>query len=120
MSDDEQAIRTLVATWMSASKAGDLVTVLDLMTDDVVFLVPGQKPFGKAEYTAASASMKDMQIEGTSNIQELQIVGNWAYLRNQIEMVVTSPRGDAIRRAGQTLTILQKGLDGKCPATPIS
>ena len=113
MSDDEQAIRTLVATWMSASKAGDLATVLNLMTDDVVFLVPGQKPFGKAEFTAASASMKDMQIEGTSNIQELQIVGNWAYLRNQIEMVVTSPRGDAIRRAGQTLTILQKGLDGK-------
>src|SRR2546427_11716384 len=44
MQDDEQAIRQLVATWLSASKAGDTEKVLSLMADDVVFLVPGQPP----------------------------------------------------------------------------
>ena len=43
MNSDEQRIRELVATWMSATKQGDLATVLDLMTDDVVFLVVGKE-----------------------------------------------------------------------------
>jgi uncharacterized protein (TIGR02246 family) len=42
MSDDEGAIRELVAKWMAASQAGDTQTVLSLMTDDVVFMVPGR------------------------------------------------------------------------------
>jgi uncharacterized protein (TIGR02246 family) len=44
MFSDEQAIRSLVALWHSATAAGDVDTVLGLMTDDVVFLVPGQPP----------------------------------------------------------------------------
>ena len=47
MTDDEQAIRELVATWMAASKAGDLDTVLSLMADDVIFMATGREPFGK-------------------------------------------------------------------------
>ena len=39
--DDERAIRELIETWMTSTKAGDTQTVLDLMTDDVVFMVPG-------------------------------------------------------------------------------
>jgi uncharacterized protein (TIGR02246 family) len=31
---DERAIRELVQTWMTATKAGDIQTVLSLMTDD--------------------------------------------------------------------------------------
>ena len=42
MTDDERTIRDLVETWMAATKRGDLATVLSLMTDDVVFMVPGQ------------------------------------------------------------------------------
>jgi uncharacterized protein (TIGR02246 family) len=57
MSEDESAIRELVATWMAASKAGDLDTVLSLMADDVIFMVPGREPFGKEEFAAASRSM---------------------------------------------------------------
>jgi uncharacterized protein (TIGR02246 family) len=41
MSDSEQ-IRDLVSAWLEASRNGDLETVLALMTDDVVFLVPGR------------------------------------------------------------------------------
>jgi uncharacterized protein (TIGR02246 family) len=44
MLNDEEQIRTLVQTWQTATSAGDVDTVLGLMTDDVVFLVPGRSP----------------------------------------------------------------------------
>lgn len=113
MTDDERAIRELVDTWFAASKVGDLPTVLSLMTDDVIFMVPGQKPFGKQEFAAASAGMKDVRIDGKSDIQEIQVLGDWAYLRNYIEVSVTPPGGTPARRSGYTLTILRKERDGR-------
>ena len=68
MSDDERAIRQLIATWMAATKAGDHDAVLGLMTDDVVFMVPGREPFGKAAFAAASKDLQDLAVDGTSDI----------------------------------------------------
>jgi uncharacterized protein (TIGR02246 family) len=113
MSDDERAIRDLVATWMAASKAGDQDTVLGLMTDDVVFMVPGREPFGKAAFAVASKGMQGMRIEGTSDIVELQVLGNWAYLRNRLNVTITPPGGPPTTRSGYTLTILRKEPDGR-------
>jgi uncharacterized protein (TIGR02246 family) len=114
MSDDERAIRTLIDTWMSASRNGDTATVLTLMADDVVFMVPGQKPFGKEAFAAASEGMKNVVIDGTSDIRELQILGDWAFLRNYLDLTITPPGGAApVRRSGYTLTILRKELDGR-------
>ena len=48
MSNEEQEIRQLASTWMTASKAGDVETVLSLMADDVVFLMAGRPPMRKA------------------------------------------------------------------------
>jgi uncharacterized protein (TIGR02246 family) len=113
MTDDERAIRELVDVWLAASKAGDLQTVLSLMTEDVVFMVPGRRPFGKEAFAAASQGMQNVSMEGTSDIHELQVLGDWAYLRNYIEMVVTPPNGAPVRRSGYTLTILRKESDGR-------
>ena len=105
MTDDERAIRELVATWMTASQAGDIDTVLGLMTDDVVFMVPGREPFGKAAFAAMSEGMKGVRMEGSSDIRELRVLGDWAYLRNHIAITVTPPGGKPVKRAGYTLTI---------------
>jgi uncharacterized protein (TIGR02246 family) len=113
MSDDERAIRELVATWMAASQAGDTQTVLGLMTDDVVFMVPGREPFGKEAFAAASASMQGVRIEGTSDIRELQVLGDWAYLRSHLQVKVMPSGGNAVERSGYTLTILKKQPDGR-------
>jgi uncharacterized protein (TIGR02246 family) len=106
--DDEAAIRKLVDTWLAASKAGDIATVLSLMTDDVVFMVPGREPFRREEFAAASEAMKNMRMEGKSEIQELRVLGDWAYIRNYIEMTVTPQSGEPVSRSGYTLTILRK------------
>jgi uncharacterized protein (TIGR02246 family) len=57
--------------------------------------------------------MKNVQIDGTSEIQELQVLGGWAYLRNYIEVTATPDGGPPVRRSGYTLTILRKGDDGR-------
>ena len=113
MSNDERAIRQLIDTWMAASQAGDIATVLSLMTDDVVFMVPDQEPFGKEQFAAAAQDMQAMRIEGKSEIRELQVLGDWAYARSYLQVSVTPPSGNATQRAGYTLSILRKGTDGK-------
>jgi uncharacterized protein (TIGR02246 family) len=113
MSPDERAIRDLIARWMQASQAGDTATVLGLMTDDVVFMVPGREPFGKEAFAAAAKDMQGVRIEGTSDIRELQVLGDWAYLRSYLEVKVMPPGGNAAERSGYTLTILRKQPDGR-------
>jgi len=114
MTDDERAIRELVATWLAASAAGDLATALSLVADDAIFMVPGEKPFGKEVFAASSEGLKNFRMEATSDIQEIKILGDWAYLRNYLQVTMT-PRGGGrpVRRAGYTLTILRKQPDGK-------
>ena len=113
MTDDERAIRELVATWMTASQAGDVATVLGLIADDVVFMVPGREPFGKEAFAAAAQSMKDIRFQGSYDIREIKVLGDWAYLRNYITVTMTPPGSEPVRRAGYTLSILRKQPDGK-------
>jgi uncharacterized protein (TIGR02246 family) len=111
--NDERAIRDLVATWMAASRAGDTAKVLSLMADDVVFQVPGREPFGKEAFAAMSEGMKGVRMEGSSDIRELRVLGDWAYLRNHITITVAPPGGKPVKRAGYTLTILHKQTNGQ-------
>lgn len=116
MQSDEDQIRQLVATWLTASKAGDVGTVLSLMTDDVIFLLPGREPIRKGEFAAASrvqAGQSQPKIDGSSEIQEIQVAGDWAFLWTKLSVTVTPPNGgEPIERAGHTLTVLKK-VEGK-------
>ena len=97
MQGDEQEIRQLVATWMAASQAGDVETVLSLMADDVVFLVPGQPVMRKAGFAAAARAQSAPgapQFDGTSEIQEIQVAGDWAFLWTRLTVVATPPGAD--------------------------
>jgi len=102
-----------VEKWLSATRAGDTPTVLNLMADDVVFLVPGLEPFGKDIFAANSAKTKDIRIEGKSEIQELKILGDWAWMRTRLRVAFTPPNGKEMVRSGYTLTILRKEPDGR-------
>lgn len=113
MTEDERAIRNLVATWMEASRAGDTATVLGLMTDDVLFMTPAREPFGKDEFRAASESMKGTEIDGRAELCEIEVAGDWAWIHNRLEITTTPPGGEPARRSGHTLTVLKKGADGR-------
>jgi uncharacterized protein (TIGR02246 family) len=108
MHDDERAIRDLISTWISASNAGDTQKVLSLMADDVVFLVAGQKPMRKADFVVSQTAIKDVAMEAKSEIQEIRIFDDWAYVWTKLSVVMTPPGGKSVTRAGNTLSILQK------------
>lgn len=112
MNSDEREIRELVATWMSATRAGDVTTVLSLMTDDVVFLVSGQAPFGKQHFAAAmkpsAPGAGQAHIDGRNEIQEIHICGDHAFMWTQLSVEVTPPGGVTVKRAGHTLSVLRK------------
>ena len=112
MQSDEEQIRALVSTWMAATKAGDVDKVLSLMSDDVVFLVPGQSVMRRAGFAAAARAQVGTdapKFDGTSEIQEIKILGDWAFMWTKLTVVV-GPSGGAqpITHAGHTLSILKK------------
>jgi uncharacterized protein (TIGR02246 family) len=114
MPDDEQAIRELIQSWLTASQKGDLQTVLSLMMDDVIFMVPGREPFGKEDFVASFKGLTNVHLETSSDIKEIKLLGDWAYLRNYLEVTMTPPGGGApLRRTGHTLSILRKEPDGR-------
>ena len=113
ITDDERAIRDVVEKWMTASKAGDTATVLDLMTDDVIFMTPGREPFGKDAFRASSEGLRDVVIDGRAETLEVEVLGDTAWIRNRLEMRMTRPGEPSQERSGYTLTILKRSDDGK-------
>ncbi len=87
MQDDEQAIRDLVNTWLT-----------------------GQTPMrGKAAFAATQSSLADIDMDASSEIQEIKVLGEWAYLWNKLSVVMTPKQGGSpVKRAGDILSILQK------------
>jgi len=109
---DEDQIRALVSSWMSATREGDVEAVLRLMTDDVVFLVPGKPPMRRAEFernAKAQAAGAAPKFDGHSDIQEVKVSGDWAFMWSKLT-VVASPRngGSPSTRSGHTLTVFHK------------
>jgi len=109
---DEEEIRALVETWQSATKAGDVETVLGLMTEDVVFLASGRPPMRKAEFAALSQvppGSPRPKFEGTSKIQEVQVSGDMAFIWTELSVAISPPgASQAIERSGHTLTVLRR------------
>ena len=112
MHSDEDEIRELLRVWMEATTAGDVDRVLNLMTDDVVFLVAGRPPMRKDEFASlarAQSGVGKPKIEGRSQIQEIQILGDWAFMWTKLEITIVPPGGAAtVVRSGNTLTLLRK------------
>ena len=116
MDTDEQAIRDLIGTWLRATREGDVETVLDLMTPDVVFLVPGQPAMhGREAFEKVLRSMlASHEIDSSSEIEETCVAGDFAYCRTRLSVTVTSKHGATpVLRTGHTLSILRKGEGGK-------
>lgn len=110
MKSDEDEIRELVAKWMKATKEGDSETVLGLMADDAAFIVPGQPPFGKEAFASAAnaPNAASMEIDGESEVLEITVAGEWAFMLSQLTIKVKAEGSPQMIRAGNTLTVLTK------------
>ena len=116
MTQDEQAIRALVATWMEATRTDDLDRILELIDDDVVFIGAGRPVMrGKAPFVDLSrARQGKARVDGRVEVQEVRVFGDWAYVWNQLAVTVTPEGGgDPMRMAGPSMSILRKKPDGR-------
>ena len=115
MGPDEQEIREVHSTWINAVNAGDLVRLLSLMADDVVFLNPGQCPFGRDGFSANfSAAHQQVRIRCISELEEVVVVGEVAYTRSRDALSVT-PRdgGETTQLAGYRITVYREQPEGR-------
>ena len=113
---DNEKIREVVTTWMRATAEGNLETVLCLIAEDAVFLLPDQPPMrGREAFAAAFRSaLGQVRIEGKPNIQEIQVAGDYAFCWNQLSVTLTPLQGGpAQRRAGSTLSVFRKEPGGR-------
>lgn len=113
--DDEQAIRTLIATWLSETRAGNVDAVLELMAPDAIFLIAGQPPMVGREVFADNLRkvLSDNAIDSNSIVDEVVVAGDIAYSRSRLEVTISSKHGQTpMRRSGHTLSVYRKS-EGK-------
>lgn len=109
---DEQAIRDLISNWLRLTAAGAVDGILKLMAEDVVFLRPGQPPMkGREAFaTGLRGALPQVSIQGTADIQEIQVFGDIAYCWNHLTVTMTPRSGNqpAKRHSGHILSIFRK------------
>jgi len=115
MEADEREIREVHSTWISAVNAGDLVRLLSLMADDVVFLNPGKAPFGREGFSANfSAAQQRVRVRCSSELEEVVVIGEVAYTRSRDALSVgLRAGGEATQLAGHRITVYRKQPDGR-------
>jgi uncharacterized protein (TIGR02246 family) len=110
VSDDEGAVRALFDEWVAATEAGDVARLLDLVTDDVLFMTAERAAFGKAELAEGLTAMMRLQrLEVVADLQEVVVLGDHAYVRNHLDVTV-HPRagGPSTTVHSRALSILRK------------
>jgi uncharacterized protein (TIGR02246 family) len=113
---NNEKIREVVTTWMRATEEGNLETVLSLIAEDAVFLLPDQPPMrGREAFAGALRSaLGQVRIEGKPDIQEIHVAGDYAFCWNELSLTATPLQGGpAQRRAGPTLSVFRKERDGR-------
>ena len=114
MESDEQVIRQWFEKWVKATKEGDLELARSLIADDAVFLVPGAGRMDKESFAAAAtATDSNTDYDLDCSIQEIQVMGDYAWLwtRNSLTMTDKSSQSSSFM-AGHSLSILKRQNGG--------
>jgi uncharacterized protein (TIGR02246 family) len=101
---------------LQASRDGDFATVMNLMTEDVVFLTPGNPPMSRADFEARFKAMTGkVSLEGKPEVKEITILGDTAICWNYLEITITPLDGSSspVKRAGNILSAFRRGSDGQ-------
>jgi len=85
-----------------------------MMTDDVVFLDPGKAPMGREEFIVNFQEAHGrVRIDCRTELEEVTVVGEIAYLRGRDTLSVTPHEGGATEHmAGYRLAIFLKQPPG--------
>lgn len=114
-----EAVTTIlnnIQLWQDATAAGDVDKLLDLMDEEVVFLVAGHPPMkGREQFVQNLRNiLQTHHIASSSQIQEVVVQAGlsytWSYL--QVE-IIPKQEGQYMKRAGNVLSIWHLQADGQ-------
>ena len=110
MTPDEQQIRLLMDQWRALTAAGDVNGLLSLMTEDVVFLTPGNPPIGKEEFASGFRQVSaKARIESTQDVRDIRISGDIAYAWSHLSVALTPQDGGSPwNNSGFVLTVFHR------------
>lgn len=112
---DTTAIRQMFREWKDAVTAKDIPRLLSFITEDAVFMPPGQPLIrGKKQVEALyQMSFSKFNMEQEFQIEEIQIAGDWAFLWG-IDSAKLTPTdgGPAVDAKGMGISILRRQPDG--------
>jgi uncharacterized protein (TIGR02246 family) len=109
--DDESEIRGLLEKWHIAMRNGDFGAVVELMTNDAVFLRAGEPPLDRSAFVAAAANPPCWSpiVELAGNIREICVDNNIAYLWADISSSTRTSRwAPLVRKRGSSLSIFRR------------
>ena len=117
MQTDEQEIRELFDNWIEATTRGDLDLAHRCIAEDAMFLVPGAGQMDKLTFAQAAAGVSPedspMEFELKSNILEVRVFGDHAYMLVESSLLITPKNGGpSSKMQGHSLSILEK-RDGR-------
>lgn len=109
----EQQIRDLVAAWARASEAGDLEAIKPLMDEEILFLTPGNKHFGRDVFIQHfSNNVKQMSLNVSADVREVEVRDDLAFAHTWLEVRVTPKDGEPMTRTGYTLSVYRRRPGG--------
>jgi len=115
--NDQAAIRDVMASYNAALNGGETTAVLPLYTEDGVFMAPySQSAAGQeAVRRAYDKVFQELKFNVKFTIDEfVQVAPTWAFVRtNSAGTTAHASTGKTTAEANQELFIFRKGDDGK-------
>ncbi len=112
---DEAQVRQVMAEWHRLTAQEDVDGLLDLTTDDIVFLTPGNEPIRKQEFAAGLRQfLPKARVEMTQDVKEIEVSGDLAYAWSHLTVDLIPKDGRPKSHSnGYVMTLFQRSRDGR-------
>jgi len=112
---EEESVRRALAAFIEAVNRGDYEAVVGMITDDAVFWTANAPALsGKAALRAAYAGLAAYRVHQEFEIEELQVGGDWAFVRGYEDFTLDPKDGEGARleiRRRRAISILRRQPD---------
>jgi uncharacterized protein (TIGR02246 family) len=112
---DKEAIAAVEDRTRAAYGAGDPEAVAAQYTEDAVLMRPNNTAVVGREAIADShrGFFSNFRAELTHEVDEIEVLGDWGYMRGRFLLVATPKRGGApFRVQGKSLSIVRRASEG--------
>ena len=110
---DVEAIKSLSDEIMKAYNEGDLEALTAIVAEDVVFMPPGKPALIGKEAMRNWHDFDKISIDVNITVEEVQVLGDWAFMRNiWIGTVTQKEGGEKFELNNKSLILLRRQTDG--------